>query len=75
MTLDTYLLLLVVYHDVMRLDVSMHNSLGVAEIECFEEFKDVVTNVKVCEFGIEGFELGVLVVSPLYTESRGQCES
>jgi hypothetical protein len=75
MTLDTYLLLLVVDHDVMRLDVSMHDSLGVAEIKCFEEFKDVVTNVKVCEFGIEGFELGVLVVSPLYTESRGQCES
>jgi hypothetical protein len=47
----------------MRLDVSMHDAFRVTEIESFEELKDVVPDVKVCEFGIEGFEFRVLKVS------------
>jgi hypothetical protein len=44
----------------MRLDVAVHDTLGMAEVEGFEQFKNVVSDVKVGEFGIEGFELGVL---------------
>lgn len=38
----------------------MHDTFRMAEVEGFEQFKDVVSDVKVGEFGIEGFELGVL---------------
>jgi hypothetical protein len=54
------LLLVVVYHHIMRLDVSVHDSFRMAEIERFEEFKDVETDVKVGKFGIKRLELGVL---------------
>jgi hypothetical protein len=49
----------------MRLDVSVHDSLRMTEIESFEEFKDVITNIEVGEFGIEGFEFSVLLVSSI----------
>jgi hypothetical protein len=52
----------------MRLDVSMHDSLRMTEIESFEEFKDVITNIEIGEFGIEGFEFSVLLVSSIQWE-------
>lgn len=46
----------------MRLNISVHDTLGVAEVEGFEEFKDVVSDVKVCEFRVEDLEVGVVDV-------------
>jgi hypothetical protein len=50
----------VVDHDVVRLDVAVHDTLRVAEIECFEELVHIVPDIKVGEFGVERLELGVL---------------
>lgn len=61
----TCLLLLMVNHDVMWFDVSMHDSLGMTEIKCFEELEHVETNVKVRELGIQCLELGVLLDQPV----------
>lgn len=38
----------------------MHNALGMTEVEGFEQFEDVVSDVEVCEFRVEGFEFRVL---------------
>ena len=39
-------------HNVMRLHISVHDTLAVTEVERFEEFKDVVSDVDVVELGI-----------------------
>lgn len=52
-----------IYHDIVRLDIPVHDTLRVAEVERFEEFEDVEPHVEVGEFGVEGFEFGVLNVS------------
>lgn len=52
-----------VNHDIVRLDVPVHDALGMTEIERFEQFKDVVSDVVVGKFGIERFKLGVLDIS------------
>jgi hypothetical protein len=57
---DTYLSLFVIYHDVVGLDISVHDTLGMTEIQSFEQLEDVVPNVEVGEFGVKGLELGVL---------------
>jgi predicted PolB exonuclease-like 3'-5' exonuclease len=54
----------------MRLDVSVHDPLRMTEIESFEEFKDVITNIEVGEFGIEGFEFSVLLISSIQWEIK-----
>jgi len=50
----------VIDHDVVGLDVSMHDPLRMGEVESFQEFEHVEAYIKVGEFGIEGFEFGVL---------------
>jgi hypothetical protein len=57
---DTYLSLFVIYHDVVGLDISVHDTLGMTEIQSFEQLEDVVPNVEVGKFGVKGLELGVL---------------
>lgn len=47
-------------HDVVRLDVAVHDAFGVAKVESLEELKDIVAHIKVGEFRVQCFELGVL---------------
>jgi hypothetical protein len=47
-------------HNVMRLDVSVHDALAVAVVERLEELEDVVTNINVVELGVQAAEVRVV---------------
>lgn len=49
-------------HNVMRLDISMHNTLAVAEVQSLEELKDVEPDIDVIELGVEASEIGIVDV-------------
>lgn len=55
-----YLSVLMIDHNVMRLDVSVHDALAVAEIQCLEELVDVVAHIKVVKLGVQASEVGVV---------------
>lgn len=56
-------------HNVMRFDVSVHDSLAVAVVKSLEEFEDVVSHIDVVEFGVQASEVGVVHV--LKDQGRG----
>lgn len=56
-------------HNVMRFDVSVHNSFAVTKVQRLEQFKDIETNVEIVELGIETPEIGVVDV--LENKRRG----
>jgi len=62
------LLVLMVDHNVVRLDVAMHDALAVAVVESLEQLEDVVADIDVVELGIEGAEVGVIDV---FEDERG----
>lgn len=47
-------------HNVMRLHVSVHNALAVAEVERLEQLKNVKPHVQVVELGVQTAEVGVV---------------
>lgn len=49
---STYLAVLVVNHDVVRLDISVHDALAVAEVQGLEQLEDVEANVEIVELGV-----------------------
>ncbi len=49
-------------HNVMRLDVAVHNALAVAEVEGLEEFVDVEPHIEVVELGVQAAEIGIVDV-------------
>lgn len=49
-------------HNIMRLHISVHNALAVAEIECLQQLEDVEPDVKVGKLGVEAAEVGVVDV-------------
>lgn len=57
---SSHLSVLMVDHNVVRLHVSVHNSLAVAEIESLEQFKDIKSDIDILELGIEASEVGVV---------------
>lgn len=59
---DPHLPLRMVDHNVMRFDVSMHDTLTVAEIQRLEQFKDVVSHVVVDESRVECSKICVVHV-------------
>lgn len=44
----------------MRLDISVHNAFGMAKVEGFEEFEDVVPYIVVDEAWVQRPEVGVV---------------
>ena len=54
--------LLVVDHNVVRLDISVHNALAVAEIESLQQLKNVVPDIVVDESRIQRPEVCVVDV-------------
>ena len=49
-------------HNVVRLDVAVHDALAVAEVEGLEQLKDVIPHVEVVELGVQAAEVGVVDV-------------
>lgn len=55
-------------HNVVRLDITMHNSLAVAEVQGLEKLENVESHIEVVELGVETAE--VCVVDVLEDEGR-----
>lgn len=49
-------------HNVMRLDITVHDSFAVAEVQGLEQLEDVVSYVVVLEFGVQTPEVSVVDV-------------
>jgi len=49
-------------HNVMRLNITVHDAFAVAEVEGLEELEDVIPYVVVLELGVEAPEVGVVDV-------------
>ena len=52
----------------MRLDVSVHNALAVAEVQRLEQLEDVEPDIEIVEFGVEAPEVGIVDV---FEDQRG----
>ena len=55
-----YFSVLMIDHNVMRLDVSVHDAFAVAEVQRLEQLVDVEPNVEVVELGVEAPEIDVV---------------
>lgn len=55
-----YLSVLMVDHNVVRLDVSVHDAFTVAVVKRLQQLKDVVTNIDVVEFRVQAPEIGIV---------------
>ena len=58
----SYLSLFVINHDVVRLNISVHYSLAVAEIQRLQQLVDVVADIVVLELWVQVAEVGVVDV-------------
>ena len=54
--------LLVVDHHVVRLYISVHDAISVAEVQRFEQLEHVVADVVVGQRGVQGLEVSVIDV-------------
>jgi hypothetical protein len=55
-------------HDVMRLNVAMHDTVGMTIVESFEKLKDVIANIVIGESRIEHLEICIIDV---FKDERG----
>lgn len=58
-------------HDVVRLNIAMHDALRVAKVKSFKNLKHIVPNVKVIEALIELAEVSITRVNKLSDNGRG----
>jgi len=50
----------VINHDIVRLDITVHDAFAVAEVQSLEQLEDIVPYVVVLKFGVETPEVGVV---------------
>ena len=60
----------VVNHDVMRLDIAVHDSLRMAVIEGLQDFEHVITNIKVVEALVKFAEVSITGIDKLSNDCR-----
>lgn len=58
-------------HNIVRLHISVCDTLGVAVVQCFQDFIHVVSDVKVSEALIQSPEVNVASIYVLHNESGG----
>jgi hypothetical protein len=56
-------------HNVMRLDITVHDAFAVAVIEGLEQLQNVVAHVVVLELGVQTPEVGVV---DIFEDQRGR---
>lgn len=66
--MNPHLSVLMIDHNVMRFDVSVHDAFAMAKVQGLEELKDIEADIQVVELGIEAPE--VCVVDILEDERR-----
>lgn len=49
-----------VNHDVMRLDIPVHYSLAMAEVQCLKKLIYVVSDIVICQSGVQCSKVGVV---------------
>jgi len=64
---------LMINHDIMRLNVSVHDSLGVRIVESSQNFEDVEPDVEVSETLVESPEVNITRVHILHDERWSFC--
>mmetsp|Transcript_4296 Transcript_4296/g.9737 ORF Transcript_4296/g.9737 Transcript_4296/m.9737 type:complete len:330 (-) Transcript_4296:185-1174(-) len=52
--------LLVINHDIVRLDIPMHDAIGMTIIQRLEKLKYVVPNIIIREGGVQNLEIGIV---------------
>jgi hypothetical protein len=57
-----YLPVIMIDHNVVRLDVAVHNALAVAEVKSLEQLMDIEADIEVVELGIQAPEVCVVDV-------------
>lgn len=57
-----YLAVLMIDHNVMRLHISVHNTLAVAKVQRFEQLQNVEPHIEVVELGVQAPKVGVIDV-------------
>ena len=62
-----------IYHNVMRLDISMHDTFRVAIVKSFQNFIDIKSNVIISERLVKSSEINITSVNILHDQSRGFC--
>ena len=66
---ESKLFVIMINHDVVWLDISVHDASAVTEVECLEHLVDVVSNVIVSEALVECPEVDITSVNVLHDES------
>lgn len=64
-------LVVVVDHDVVRLHISVHDSLRVAVVQSLKHFIDVKSDVVICEALVKSSEVNVTSINILHDQSWG----
>ena len=57
-----YLAVLMIDHNVMRLHVSVHDTLAVAEVQGLQQLQNVEPHIEVVELGVQAPKVGVIDV-------------
>ena len=66
---NVHLSVLMIDHNVMRFDISMHDALAVAEVQSLEQLQDVEAYIEIVEFGVKTSEVRVVDI----LEDEGRC--
>ncbi len=68
---ESELLICMVNHDVVRLNISVSDTLRVAVVQCLQDFEHVVSNVKVGKALVECAEVNITCIYVLHDQGGG----